>query len=114
MKHTASQSGKLLTSNTIKDVINVCFTSCRSKDFRPSYFRLGEIRALVSYTTPYMACTATATSRVRKEIIESLEMEGCVDVSVSPDRPNIFYETKLRTDIDSNFLDLESLCTLRR
>ena len=30
----------------------------------------------------------------------------CVDVSVSPDWPIIFYETKPRTDIDSDFLDL--------
>ena len=30
----------------------------------------------------------------------------CVCVSVSPDRPNIFYEAKVRTDIDTDFHDL--------
>ena len=33
-------------------------------------------------------------------------MSGCVCVSVSPDRPNIFYEVKRRTDIESDFADL--------
>ena len=36
-----------------------------------------------------MACTATATRIVKREIIDSLEMKGCVEVTVSPDRPNI-------------------------
>ena len=53
-----------------------------------------------------MACTATATRNVRREIIESLEMQGCVNISVSPDRPNIFYEAKLRTDFDTDSHDL--------
>ena len=53
-----------------------------------------------------MACTATATKSVREEVIKSLEMEGCVCVSVSPDRPNIFYDVRTRTDIDTDFADL--------
>ena len=58
-----------------------------------------------------MACTATATRSVREEVIESLEMQGCVVVSVSPDRPNIFYEVRKRNNIESDFADLvSSLC----
>lgn len=53
-----------------------------------------------------MACTATATRSVQQDIISSLEMENCVFVSVSPDRPNIFYEVRRRTDIESDFSDL--------
>ena len=58
-----------------------------------------------------MACTATATRNVRKEIIESLEMHGCVNISVSPDRPSIFYEAKPTTDFDTDVHDL--LASLR-
>ena len=53
-----------------------------------------------------MACTATATKSVREEVIRSLEMQGCLCISVSPDRPNIFYEVRRRTDIDTDFADL--------
>ena len=84
----------------------MCVALCRSKDFRPSFARLAEIRAHVPFGTPYMACTATVTSSVRKQIINSLEMGGCVNVSVSPDRPNIFHEVMPRTDIDGDFVEL--------
>ena len=53
-----------------------------------------------------MACIATASKRVKKEVIESLEMIGCDKVTASPDRPNIYYEVKQRTDIDTDFLPL--------
>ena len=38
------------------------------------------------------------------EIIPSLEMRDCVCVSVSPDRPNIFYEVRTHTDLDTDLL----------
>ena len=73
--------------------------------------RLAEIRAFVPPHTPLMACTATASKSVKKEIIDSLEMTGCAEVSASLDRPNIFYEVKSRSDIDTDFLPL--VTTLR-
>lgn len=83
----------------------------RSKDFRPAYSRLAELRALVPSCTPVMACTATATKKDKAEVIENLEMRGCVEISVSPDRPNIFYEVKRRISLES---DLDHvLCSLR-
>ena len=69
------------------------------------------MRAFVPPGTPLTACTATASMSVKKEIIESLEMTGCVEVTASPDQPNIFYEVKPRSDVDTNFLPLVS--TLR-
>ncbi len=75
----------------------------RSKDFRPSYRRLRELHAFVPQGTPYMACTATATRDVH---IKLLEMSDCVNVNVSPDRPNIFYGVEIRTEIESDFSDL--------
>lgn len=55
-----------------------------------------------------MACTATATRIVKEEVIGSLEMEGCVVISASPDRPNIFYAATLRVDVN---LDFHSIIT---
>ena len=81
----------------------------RSKDFRPSFARIAEVRSLIPPGTPCMACTTTATRSVREEVVQSLEMSSCICsicVSVSPDRPNIFYEVKRCTDIESDFGDL--------
>ena len=53
-----------------------------------------------------MACTGTASWGVRKEVINVLEMAGCVQVTTSLDRPNIYYKVKVRSDIGSDFLPL--------
>lgn len=79
------------------------FVVCRSKDFRPAFGCLAEVRALVPAGTPLMACTATASKSVKKEVIDSLEMSGCIEVTASPNRPNIYYDVKPRTDTDADF-----------
>ena len=53
-----------------------------------------------------MVCTATASRSVKQEVIVSLEMSGCVQVTASLDRPNIYYEVNPRTDIDTDFRPL--------
>ena len=88
--------------------------SCRCHDFRPSYRRLHEIRALVAKGTPFLACTATITRSVREEVMRSLEMVECEFVCTSPDRPNIFYEVHPRVDIDTDMVSVvQSLKDLR-
>ena len=74
----------------------------RSKDFRPAYGHLHELRALTPQDTPFLACTAIATKSIREEVIKSLDMEGYDFVYTSPDRPNICYEVKPRTEIRSD------------
>ena len=74
----------------------------RSRDFRPAYGWLREIRALVPQGTPYLACTATVTRSIQEEVLNSLEMVGCEFISVSPDRPDVFYEVHVRTDTDTD------------
>ncbi len=63
----------------------------RSSDFRPAYAHLGELRAFASPGAPMLAAMATVTEVMRKKIVETLEMTGCAVVSVSPNKPNIFY-----------------------
>lgn len=70
------------------------------------------IRALVPPHTPLMACTATATRRVVEEVGSILEMVDYVTVSLSPNRPNIMYHVKERTNPDTDFAAL--LSTLRK
>jgi ATP-dependent DNA helicase RecQ len=56
-------------------------------DFRPSYLKIGEIRTRVA--APVMALTATATPRVREEILRELRLRDPVRVLKSFDRPNL-------------------------
>ena len=85
------------------------YTNCpllRSKGFRPAYSRLAEIRAFIPPGTPLMACTATATHSIRGEVVAILEMSEYIMVSLPPDRPNIKYEVKKRTDLATDFKKL--------
>ena len=92
MKPIAYLNGKSVAIDTCNLVLKN-----RSQDLRPAYSRLAEIRALVPPATPYMACTATATQNIVKEVVSVLEMSNHVMVSLSPNWPNIKYEVKTRT-----------------
>ena len=89
-------------------IANICDLNYlyRSRDFRPSYGHLHEIRAVIPKGTPLLACSATVTHSIRQEVIKSLEMVDCDFISTSPDRPNIFYEIHPRTDLDSDMKHL--------
>ena len=86
--------------------VTVYFSFCRSKDFRPAYGQLHEVRALIPQGVPYLACTATITRSVREEVERNLDMSNCDFVCTSPDRPNIRYEVCCRSDIET---DMHSL-----
>ena len=73
---------------------------CRSKDFRPAFTELAGIRALVPLNTPLMACRATATPSIRKEVASTLEMIEYVTVCMSPNRPNIKYHARRKSNIN--------------
>ena len=55
-----------------------------------------------------MACTATATKSIIKEVASALEMWEFVTVTMSPNRPNIMYEVRPRTEPEFDFSDLLS------
>ena len=74
-----------------------------SKDFRPAYSRLHELRALVPSGVPMMALTATITKFMLASVKVELNMPECRLVCLSPDRPNIYYEVKERTSIEADF-----------
>ncbi|MCL6573949.1 MAG: RecQ family ATP-dependent DNA helicase, partial [Bacillus sp. (in: Bacteria)] len=60
-------------------------------DFRPDYSKLGVVRKKLGNPLT-LALTATATNKVREDIIRSLELEKIIKIESTVDRPNIgFY-----------------------
>ena len=65
-------------------------------DFRPSYRRIGRLRQVLK--APFMALTATATSKVRKDICSVLGLVNPVRVVGSFDRPNLSWHVRPADD----------------
>ena len=63
-------------------------------DFRPDYARLGYFRKLLGNPTT-IALTATATDRVRRDIIEQLALHDPQTFITGFERPNLFYEVQM-------------------
>jgi ATP-dependent DNA helicase RecQ len=59
-------------------------------DFRPEYRQLAQLRAELP-GVPLMALTATATTRVREDIVRQLHLEGARCYVASFNRPNLTY-----------------------
>ena len=62
-------------------------------DFRPDYARLGYFRRLLGNPTT-IALTATATDRVRRDIVEQLALGDPKTFITGFARPNLFYEVQ--------------------
>lgn len=65
-------------------------------DFRPDYKNLHELRERYP-GVPFIALTATATERVKKDVIHNLGMDNCEQLKQSFNRPNIYYEVRRKT-----------------
>lgn len=59
-------------------------------DFRPEYRQIAKLRALLP-GVPVMALTATATNRVRDDIINQLQLRSSATFVASFNRPNLSY-----------------------
>lgn len=66
-------------------------------DFRPAYLHCAILRDLAP-TTPLIALTATATTRVAKDIVENLGLEHGIVHKDSFARPNIVFHVKRTED----------------
>lgn len=64
-------------------------------DFRPEYRRIAELRAIVP-GTPIQAYTATATPRVRQDIVNQLGLDAPEVLVGTFDRPNLTYRVQAR------------------
>jgi ATP-dependent DNA helicase RecQ len=74
-------------------------------DFRPEYRRLGQMRALLPHASIH-AFTATATGRVRRDIVEQLGLRDALEEVGSFDRPNLVYRVLLRDQIRKQLLEV--------
>jgi len=84
---------ELLTSVRV-DCLAVDEAHCISDwghDFRPEYRKLAEVRSLLK-DTAIIAMTATATPRVRQDIIKNLQLKNPQELIASFNRDNLFYE----------------------
>ena len=59
-------------------------------DFRPEYRQLARLRELLP-EVPFMALTATATERVRADIVKHLQLRDPAEFVASFNRPNLTY-----------------------
>ena len=67
----------------------------RGSDFRPSFSRLGGLRA--NTDVPFMALTATCGESVQSLIVKSLDMKQPIIVSRNLDRPNIYFSSPINS-----------------
>lgn len=63
-------------------------------DFRPEYRRIRTMIESISKTIPIIALTATATPKVRTDIIKTLKMEEPNEFVSSFNRDNLYYEIR--------------------
>jgi ATP-dependent DNA helicase RecQ len=69
-------------------------------DFRPEYRRLKEMMELIKPDAPIIALTATATPKVKSDIIKNLGLRTPSVFVSSFNRPNLYYEIQPKTSID--------------
>jgi ATP-dependent DNA helicase RecQ len=74
-------------------------------DFRPEYRQLGRLRERFANISLH-AYTATATSRVRRDIATQLALRDPIELVGSFDRPNLTYRVLARTNVKKIILDL--------
>lgn len=80
-------------------------------DFRTAYKELGWLRKnLINPTIPITAVTATATPRVRDDIINilGLDLDRLKLFNTPSDRPNIHYEVRYRPDFAGDNAEAEN------
>ncbi|KAJ3643204.1 hypothetical protein Zmor_025928 [Zophobas morio] len=65
-------------------------------DFRHQYRQLGTLRTIFA-EVPIIAVTATATSRVRQDIITNLKLRNPLHICTGFDRPNIYFEVNMKS-----------------
>lgn len=63
-------------------------------DFRPQYLQITSFCASLPVRPVVCACTATATARVRRDILKCLALQDPFVITGSFDRPNLFFEVE--------------------
>lgn len=97
---------QLVNSRTV-ECIAVDEAHCISEwghDFRPEYRQIKELRAYFPQAV-YLAVTATATQRVRQDIVSNLDLHEPAVLQASFNRENLFYEVIPKARATDQVLD---------
>lgn len=68
------------------------------QDFRPQYLRVAEFIGALPHRPPVGAFTATATARVREDILQKLQLQTPFTLVTGFDRPNLRYAVEQPRD----------------
>jgi ATP-dependent DNA helicase RecQ len=66
-------------------------------DFRPEYRNLRKIINRIDSSIPIIGLTATATPKVREDIMKNLHISDATTYQASFNRPNLYYEVRPKT-----------------
>lgn len=78
------------------------------QDFRPSYLRIAEFVNILPIRPVVAAFTATATDRVRRDIVEILALQSQFEVTTGFDRPNLYFDVRKPEDKNEELLKILS------
>jgi ATP-dependent DNA helicase RecQ len=76
------------------------------QDFRPSYLKIVDFIAQLPVRPVISAFTATATARVKADIIQMLALKNPHTITTSFDRKNLYFEVQRPADKDTALLSL--------
>lgn len=76
-------------------------------DFRRDYLKLGAMRGLYPQI-PWIALTATAPEKVKKDLIENLQLKELKSFQVSCFRANLFYDVCFKVLLNEDFKQLKA------
>ncbi|XP_063785469.1 ATP-dependent DNA helicase Q1 [Pseudophryne corroboree] len=96
----AYQAGRL--SRIAVDEVHCC--SQWGHDFRPDYKSLGILKRQFP-NCPMIGLTATATDHVLKDALKILCVQKPLTFTASFNRPNLFYEVRLKSSSSSDFIE---------
>lgn len=73
-------------------------------DFRPDYKYLGVLKKLFP-KIPIIGLTATITTKVLNDVKDILNISSCLHFKASFNRPNLFYEVKMKPESSEEMID---------
>ena len=76
------------------------------QDFRPHYLRIADFIDSLPHRPPVGAFTATATDRVRSDIVRLLRLRSPESVTTGFDRPNLYFEVVRPARRDAALLEI--------
>lgn len=83
-------------------------------DFRPEYRQIRPMIDSTGQQVPIMALTATATQKVREDIIRNLRMRNPIILIDTFNRPNLYYEVRPKPPLKQQIAEIVSFIRRQR